>query len=415
MARLVEPLTPARINNAAPKERSYKLFDGGGLFLQVTPGGGKHWKMKYRQAGGKEGLLSFGSWPALSPAQARRKRDEAKAQLLAGHDPAELRRRKKAELRSQARNTFRAVAGAWLDLTRAKVTPRCLGNYKTILDKYLLPPLGDIPIKAVRPGEFLAAFRHIEARGAIATSRKACRLCSSIMRYAIALGIAKSDPLPSLNTLLKPYRARHFAAIIEPAALGRLLRRIDAYGRGRGSVIVKNALRIMPYIFVRSTELAHARWADINLESREWRYTVNKTRTPHIVPLAPQVVSLLQSLKERTGDGEFVFPNARDRRRPISEVTMIGALRRMGVGRGEMTVHGFRATARTLLEEVLGERYELIEHQLAHTVRDPNGRAYNRTAHLAERTRMMIRWADWLDSLRETAEREAAVAGDGGM
>jgi integrase len=167
-------------------------------------------------------------------------------------------------------------------------------------------------------------------------------------------------------------------------------------------------MRIMPYVFVRSAELAHARWADINLETCEWRYTVNKTKTPHIVPLAPQVAALLGALRTLTGDGEFVFPNARDRNRPISEVTMIGALRRMGVRRDEMTVHGFRAAARTLLEEVLGERYELIEHQLAHTLRDPNGRAYNRTAHLAERTRMMAKWADWLDALRETAGREAA-------
>jgi len=170
---------------------------------------------------------------------------------------------------------------------------------------------------------------------------------------------------------------------------------------------VRTAMRVMPYIFVRTAELTHAKWADINLETCEWRYTASKTKTPHIVPLAPQVVTLLRELRAVTGDCEFAFPNARDKRRPISEVTMIGALRRMGVRRDEMTVHGFRATARTLLEEALGERYDLIEHQLAHTVRDPNGRAYNRTVHLAERKRMMVRWADYLDSLCETAKREA--------
>ena len=399
MARLVKPLTAAQINNARPRETSYKLFDGGGLYLQVTPAGGKHWKMKYRQANGKEGLLSFGAYPALSLEQARRKRDEAKSQLVSGRDPAELRRREKAEMRSQ--NTFRAITSAWLDLTRAKVAPQSLGNYKTIIDKYLLPPLGDMPIQHVRPGDFLDAFRHIEAKGTIATSRKASQLCSSIMRYAIALGIVTIDPIPSINTLLKPYRAKHFPAIIEPGELGKLLNRIDAYGSGRGSVIVKTAMRIMPYIFVRTTELTHAKWRDMNFETCEWRYTVSKTKTPHIVPLAPQVVNLLRELKGYTGDGEFVFPNARDRSRPLSEVTLIGVLRRMGVKRHEMTVHGFRATARTLLEEVLGERYDLIEHQLAHTVRDPNGRAYNRTVHLAERKRMMVRWADYLDALRE--------------
>jgi integrase len=407
MARLIKPLTAAQINNARPKQASFKLFDGGGLYLQVTPAGGKYWKMKYRQANGKEGLLSFGAYPALSLEQARRKRDEAKSQLLAGQDPAALKRWEKAEMRSQARNTFRSVTNAWLELTRAKVTRQTLGNYVTILDKYLLPPLGDIPIKHVRPGDFLDAFRHIEERGAIATSRKASQLCSGIMRYAIALGMAKSDPMPSINTLLKPYRVRHFPAITDPAELGRLLLRIDAYGQGKAGP-VGTAMRIMPYLFVRTTELTHARWADINFETCEWRYTVSKTKTPHIVPLAPQVVALLSALREATGDCEFAFPNARDRTRPIGEVTLIGALRRMGVGRSEMTVHGFRAAARTLLDEVLGERYDLIEHQLAHAVRDPTGRAYNRTAHLAERKRMMVRWADYLDGLREKAKHAAA-------
>ena len=402
MARLVKPLTAAQINNAKSRETSYKLFDGGGLFLQVTPAGGKHWKMKYRQANGKEGLLSFGAYPALSLEQARRKRDEAKSQLVSGRDPAELRRQAKGEMRSQ--NTFRAITNAWLELTRAKVAPQSLRNYKTIIDKYLLPPLGDMPIQRVRPGDFLDAFRHIEGKGTIATSRKASQLCSSIMRYAIALGIVNIDPIPSINTLLKPYRAKHFPAIIEPGELGALLNRIDAYGAGRASLIVKTAMRIMPYIFVRTTELAHAKWSDMNFATCEWRYTVSKTKTPHIVPLAPQVVDLLRELKGHTGDGVFVFPNARDKSRPLSEVTLIGVLRRMGVKRQEMTIHGFRATARTLLEEVLGERYDLIEHQLAHTVRDPNGRAYNRTVHLAERKRMMARWADYLDALREAAK-----------
>ena len=408
MARLVKPLTAAQINNARPREASYKLFDGGGLYLRVTPAGGKHWKMKYRQANGKEGLLSFGSYPALSLEQARRKRDEAKSQLFSGRDPAELRRQDKAEMHSQAKNTFRAITTAWLELTRAKVASSTFRNYKTILDKYLLPPLGDIPVKYIQTGEFLAAFRRIEGQGAIATSRKASQLCSSIMRYAIALGIVKIDPMPSINTLLKPYRAKHFSAIIEPGDLGRLLLHIDAYCEGKASIVIKTAMRVMPYIFVRTTELTHAKWSDMNFESCEWRYTVSKTKTPHIVPHAPQVVHLLGALKAYAGDCEFVFPNARDRRRPINEVTMIGVLRRMGVMRDEMTIHGFRATARTLLEEVLGERYDLIEHQLAHTVRDPNGRAYNRTVHLAERKRMMVRWADYLDGLRETARRESA-------
>ena len=406
MARRIRPLTVAQINNAKPREKAYKLFDGGGLYLQVTPAGGRRWKMKYRQVNGKEGLLSFGAYPALSLEQARRKRDEAKAQQAAGRDPGEIRRREKATRQSRAEDTFRAAAGAWLELTRAKVARRSFKNYTRLLDNYLLPSLGDMPIRDVRPGDFLDVLRRIEAKGAIATSRKASRVCSGIMRCAVALGIVEIDPIPSINILLKPYRTRHFAAVTDPAELGKLLRRIDAYGKTHASRIVRSAMRIMPYIFVRTTELAHAKWADVNFETCEWRYTVSKTGTPHIVPLAPQVVKLLKELAELTGGGEFVFPNARDRQRPISGVSMIGALRRMGVRRDEMTVHGFRATARTLLDEALGERYDLIEHQLAHAVRDPNGRAYNRTAHLAERKRMMTRWADYLDALREAAGRE---------
>jgi len=182
MARLIKPLTTTQINNAKPRETPYKLFDGGGLFLHVTPAGGKHWKMKYRQANGKEGLLSFGGYPALSLEQARRKRDEAKSHQLSGLDPGEVRRQEKTQRQFQAKNTFRAITSAWLDLTRAKVAPRSLRNYKMILDKYLLPPLSDMPIRNVRPGDFFLAFRHIEALGAIATSRKASQLCSGIMR-----------------------------------------------------------------------------------------------------------------------------------------------------------------------------------------------------------------------------------------
>ena len=403
MARLIKPLTATQINNAKPNEKTYKLFDGGGLFLQVTPAGGKHWKMKYRQANGKEGLLSFGSYPALSLEQARRKRDEAKSQKVSGRDPGEVRRQEKAEVQSLAKNSFRSFANAWMELSRAKVAPQSFRNYKMIIENCLLPSLGDMHIKNIRPRDFLEVFRRVEAKGTIATSRKASQLCSAIMQYAIALGVIEIDPIPSISKLLKPYRANHFSAIIEPDELGELLIKIDNYAKEKGSIIVRTAMKIMPYIFVRTTELTNAKWADINFETCEWRYTVNKTKTPHIVPLAPQVITLLQELKEHTGSNELVFPNARDNNRPISEVTMIAALRRMGITHKEMTIHGFRATARTILDEVLGERYDLIEHQLAHTVRDPNGRAYNRTSHLAERKRMMLRWAEYLDTLREKA------------
>ena len=217
------------------------------------------------------------------------------------------------------------------------------------------------------------------------------------MRYAVASGKAEADPTPSLRGSLKAHKTKHLAAMTDPKQVGRLLRTIDAYP---GSFVVSSALKIAPYVFVRPGELQHARWADIDFDSCEWRYTTSKTNTPHIVPLVPQVMKLLQELYAFTGNGEWVFPSQRQKGGPMGKTSMLAALRSMGIRDEEMTPHGFRAMARTLLDEVLGERYELIEHQLAHMVRDPNGRAYNRTVHLAERRRMMERWAQYLDELR---------------
>ncbi len=225
-------------------------------------------------------------------------------------------------------------------------------------------------------------------------------MCSQVMQFAIAMGVLEIDPIPSLRILLRTHKVTHRSTILDPLELGKLLVRIDGYGGGRGYFAVRYAMQIMPYVFVRTNELINARWEQINFDTCEWRYTVSKTNTPHIVPLAPQVMAILEKLKIGTGNGELLFPNMRDYTQPISEVTMVGALRRMGYTPEEMCIHGFRATARTLLDEVLRERYDLIEHQLAHTVRDPNGRAYNRTEHIEERRRMMNRWADYLDQLK---------------
>lgn len=410
MARLVKPLTATQVSNAKSKETAYKLFDGGGLFLQVTPAGGKHWKMKYRQENGKEGLLSFGAYPAVSLEQARRKRDEARTQKASGRDPGEIKRQEKAEIQSLEKNSFRSIANAWMELATVKVTPQTIRNYRMVINGYLMPSLGDRHIKDIKTSEVLETMRSIEKKDITATCKKACQLCSQIMQYAIALGLVEIDPIPSIRILLKSHKTKHRAAIIDPSELGKLLIKIDEYGGDRGYFVVKYALQIMPYIFVRTTELINAKWREIDFENGEWRYTVNKTNTPHIVPLAPQVVAILKQLHVGTGNGEILFPNMRNYTNPINEVTLISALRRMGYSPQEMSIHGFRATARTLLDEVLRERYDLIEHQLAHTVRDPNGRAYNRTQHLEERKRMMARWADYLDELREKARLEMEPA-----
>ncbi len=224
------------------------------------------------------------------------------------------------------------------------------------------------------------------------------------MQYCIALGHVEIDLISSIRILLKSHSVTHRASSIDPLELGKLLNKIDKYSKERGYFVVAYALQLIPYILVRTRELICARWDEIDFESCEWRYTVGKANTPHIVPLAPQVMEIIQKLHTGTGNGELLFPNMRNYQNHISEVTLIGALRRMGYTPDEMTIHGFRATARTLLDEVLRERYDLIEHQLAHAVRDPNGRAYNRTQHIEERKCMMTRWADSLDELKEKAK-----------
>ena len=396
MARLIKPLTATQVNNAKAKDTMYKMFDGGGLFLQVNPSGGKHWKMKYRKADGKEGLLTFGSYPEISLEQARKLRDEARAHKAAGLDPGVIRKEEKAELANRAKNTFEAIARAWLDVHATKVQPQSLAVYSRLLETVIIPSIGKRPIKEMKAPDFLALLRNLEDSGQVYKANRAANVCSMIMRFAVATGQADSDPLPALSGSLKKHPRKHMAAMIDPKEVGRLLRTIDAYG---GSFTVRSALQIAPYVFVRPTELRHARWEDIDFEAREWRYTATKTKTQHIVPLAPQVMEILQKLRALSNDCEWVFPDLW-RSGPMGRSSMVSALRSMGIGKDEMSAHGFRAIARTLLDEVLGERYDLIEQQLAHMVRDPNGRAYNRTTHLPERRKMMERWAKYLDELR---------------
>jgi integrase len=398
MARLVKPLTVTQIQNAKPKDAMYKLFDGGGLFLQVNSSGSKHWKLKYRRADGKEGLLSFGAYPDVSLEQARKKRDEARANKAAGLDPGEIKRREKLERAEHAKNTFEAVAREWLEVHTSKVAPSTIAGYRSFLEKNVFPLIGKMPIRSLKAPDFLQVLRRIEAQDCLPTTKKVKVACSLVMRFAVATGQADIDPIPSLAGSLKTHRPKHYAAMVDPGEFGRLLRMIWGY---HCSFIVSCALKIAPYVFVRPGELRAARWADIDFDAREWRYTATKTGTPHIVPLAPQVVAILNDLRAFTGDGEYVFPGYRNTKLPISHTTLLTAIRGMGLGTDEMTTHGFRAIARTLLDEVLEERYDFIEQQLAHTVRDPNGRAYNRTVHLAGRKRMMCRWAVYLDNLRD--------------
>ena len=396
------PLSDTAIRNAKPGEKAVKLTDEKGLFLLVTPGGGKWWRLKYR-FGGKEKLLSLGTYPQISLKEARERRDEARKQLAQGIDPGAQKKAMKAAKTDRAANSFEVVAREWY----AKQAPTWAANHgdRIIrrLERDIFPWLGGRPIAEVNAPELLGVLRRIEARGAVETAHRALQNCGQIFRYAVATGRAERDPSGDLKGALPPVKGGNFAAVTEPKQVAELLRAIDAY---QGTFTVQCALRLAPLVFVRPGELRQAEWAHIDLDAAEWRYTVTKTGTAHIVPLATQAVELLREIHAITGRGRYVFPSARtpNGSRPMSDVALLAALRRMGFSKDETSVHGFRAIARTILDEVLGFRPDLIEHQLAHAVRDPNGRAYHRTAHLPERKRMMQVWADYLDGLKRGAE-----------
>ncbi|MEJ1358421.1 MAG: integrase arm-type DNA-binding domain-containing protein [Candidatus Sedimenticola sp. (ex Thyasira tokunagai)] len=395
------PLTDTAIRNAKPQQKSRKMFDERGLFLLVSPKGGKWWRFKYR-FDGKEKQLSLGVYPDVGLKDARERRDEARKQVAAGIDPSEHRKAKKASREEQSANSFEVIAREWF----AKHSPNWTADHADRiirrLERDIFPWVGGKPIADITAPLLLEAVRRIENRGALETAHRALGDCGQVFRYAVATGRAERDPSGDLRGALPPVKGRkHFAAVTEPKKVAKVLRVLDGY---EGTLTVRCALRLAPLVFVRPGELRHAQWADIDLEAAEWRYTVTKTNTQHIVPLSHQAVKILRELHPLTGRGSYVFPGARSAKRPMSDNAILAAMRRMGIGKEEMSGHGFRAMARTILDEVLGFRPDYIEHQLAHAVRDPNGRAYNRTAHLPERRKMMQEWADYLDTLKAGAE-----------
>ena len=389
-------LTDTAIRKAKPADKPQRFFDGGGLYLEVSPAGGKLWRLKYR-FNGKEKRLSLGTYPDTGLADARGKRDEARKLLAAGIDPGEHRKAEKAAGEERAASSFEVVAREWLarqtwvDGYRVKVEARMAGD--------VFPYIGARPVAELSAPEFLRVARRLEERGAIESAHRALQVCGQIMRYAIATGRADRNPVADLKGALASPVTRHHAAITDPAELGALLRAIAGY---TGDVVTRAALNLSALLFVRPGELRHAEWSEFDLDAAEWNIPAGKMkmRQPHLVPLCGQAVAILRELQPLTGRGQYVFPGGRSPRRPMSNNAINAALRRMGYGTDSMTAHGFRATARTILDEVLGYRSDYIEHQLAHAVKDPNGRAYNRTAHLAERRKMMQGWADYLDGLR---------------
>ncbi len=381
-------------------EGSYKLSDEKGLFLLVTPSGGKWWRLKYRFAG-KEKLLSLGVYPDISLKAARERREEARRLLAEGIDPGQHRKATKNMQADRAANSFEAVAREWYAKNLPTWAASHSDNLRARLENDVFPWIGGRPIAEITAPELLALLRRIENRGAIETAHRVRGDCGRIFRYAIATGRADRDPAADLRGALQPVRPVHFAAVTEPKEIGALLRAMDGY---EGSIIVKCALRLAPLVFVRPGELRQAQWADIDLDAAEWRYTVSKTRNSgvaeHIVPLSAQALAILRELHPLTGTRRYVFPANRGEGRPMSENTVNAALRYLGYDGRTMTGHGFRAMARTVLDEVLGYPVHIIEQQLAHAVKDPLGRAYNRTAHLKQRREMMQAWADYLDALK---------------
>lgn len=393
-------LTDTATRNAKPAESPYSVADGAGLSLLVQPNGGKWWRFRYR-FDGKAKMLSLGIYPDVSLKTARERRDAARKQLSEGIDPGEHRKAVKAEKLERAANSFEAVAREYVGIKAASWAPSYGERLLRRLARDVFPMIGEKPIADLKAVDLLAVLRKIEARGAIETAHRARGDSGQVLRFAIATGRAAHDIAADLVGALTPKQTKHFPSVTEPAKVAGLLRALDGY---QGSFVVMGAMRLAPLLFVRPGELRHAEWKDIDLDTGEWRYHVTKTKTDHIVPLATQAVAILRELHTLTGTGRYVFPGGRSNGRPMSDNAVLAAMRRSGIPADEMTGHGFRAMARTILDEVLGFRPDFIEHQLAHAVRDPNGRAYNRTAHLAERKKMMQAWADYLDKLKAGAD-----------
>ena len=401
MPKVVVPLNDTQLKRAKINtENIQKLSDGGGLYLLVDKTDGKFWRMDYtRPHNKKRNTLSFGTYPAISLAEARTMRDEAKKLIAQGIDPSEEKKRVVIEQQYSSKNTFMLIAEEWL--SRQDFSPATLKKSKYLL-KFAYEELGSRPLSEILPKDVLSVCRKVEAKGNHETAKAIKVKCGQVFRYGVAIGICDRDVTQDLRGALKPPIVTHRAAIIDPDKLGVLLSDIDNY-EGRFSTQI--ALKIAPLVFVRPGELRAAKWNDIDFEARLWKYTPPKTKKQteieHIVPLSTQVYDLFMQIRPITKHNEYVFPAVHTNVKPMSDNTINQALRRLGYSGDEVCGHGFRATARTILDETLHYPLDVIEQQLAHTVKDIHGRAYNRTKHLDKRTEMMQAWANYLDGLKD--------------
>jgi len=396
------PLTDPAVKKAKPGAKAYRLFDAGGLYLEVSPSGGKWWRWKYRFAG-KEKRLSLGVYDDISLKEARERRDEARKLLARGIDPGEQRKIEKATQRELSENSFEAVARSWHAQTAPTLAETTKGKQIRWLEKDVFPWIGKRPVAELTAPDVLAVIRRIKDRGAIDIAKRVHNSIGRICRYAVGHGLANRDPSRDieLRDILPSVEVRHHPSVKDPKSAGELLRAIEGF---TGAFTTQCALRLAPLVFVRPGELRHAEWAEIDFSKSEWRIPAGKMKMKeqHIVPLSRQAIAVLQEIQNVTGSGRYVFPSERGGARPMSENTINAALRRLGYTSEEMTGHGFRSMASTLLHE-LGWLHAVIERQLAHGERNKVSAAYNHAEHLPERRKMMQAWADYLDGLRTGA------------
>jgi len=381
----------------------YKLYDELGLYVQVTASGGRWWRFKYRYAG-KEKLLSLGTYPDVSLAEARTRRDDAR-KLLAQNppvDPSDIKKAQKQSLYGKHENTFEVVAREW---AKSYFTNKSTSHKERTLRRlevYIFPWLGNKPIADITAPDVLQVVKRPQNQSKLETAHRALQAVGQVFRYAVQNGKSIRDVTADLRGALPSPEVKHMASFTEPKQVSELLRAIDGF---QGTFTVECALRLAPLVFTRPSELRRAKWADIDLDAGEWRYLVTKTKTDHIVPLSTQAIEILKQLQPVSGHGEFVFQGGHDPRKPMSEAAINAALKRMGYDtKTQITGHGFRAMARTILHERLNIDPAIIEHQLAHKVPDALGKAYNRTKFLEQRKAMMQQWADYLNELKAGAK-----------
>lgn len=410
MARTTKELSATAVEKAKAGPKDYRLYDGKGLFLLVTTKGGKWWRFKYT-FDGKENTLSFGTYPEISLAEARDKRQEARNKLQNGTDPSEVRKAQK-EAQAEQDNTFEVIALEWYNRQVPTWADTHAATVISRLKRDVFPIVGSRAINELKAFDMMQVFRKIEARGKIETAHRIKSICGQVFRYAVSTGRVERDCTSDLKGTLTQVLTKSHAALTDVNDVAPFLRAIDVY---KGSFVVKCALQLSALVFLRPGELRHAEWAEIDFDAGEWNIPIERMKLKkrikearkgdkHLVPLSTKAVEILKSLLPVTGEGRYVFPGMVSTLKPISDNTLNLAIRRMGYDHDEMTAHGFRAMARTILDEVLEFPVDIIEHQLAHVVKDANGRAYNRTTKLPQRKKMMQRWSDYLEELKQVAK-----------